>query len=114
MEWEQYNLLFPTLQQIEEQALLELNANLRNGSFNSSNLEYPEETVIFEGTITEDGIQIALDWNDAFVKFLKAQGVVGVDDTQIVQHWLAMIAKQTSDRISEHYNDLEGKISEFE
>ena len=46
----QLEILFPTLQEIEEQALLELNANLRNGSFNSSNLAYPEETILLEGT----------------------------------------------------------------
>ncbi len=73
----------------------------------------PWVTIIGD-TITEEGIQLALDWNDAFIKFLKAQGVTGTDDTQIVQHWLAMIAEQTAERLSIHYTDLEGKVSEYE
>lgn len=72
----------------------------------------PWVTIIGDN-ISEDGIQIALDWNDAFVKYLKAQGVTGIDETQIVQHWLAMISRQAADKLSEHYTDLEGKVSEF-
>ena len=65
-------------------------------------------------SVTADGIKLELDWNDAFVKFLKAQGVDGKDDTQIVQHWLAMIAQQTSEKLSaQRYEELEGK-SEYE
>jgi len=77
------------------------------------NSKEPWVTIIGD-TISEDGIQLALDWNDSFVKYLRAQGVTGADETQVVQHWLAMISKQASEKLSEHYNDLEGKISEYE
>ncbi len=73
----------------------------------------PWVTIIGD-TISEDGIQIALDWNDAFVKYLKAQGVTGTDETEVVQHWLAMISKQASEKLSQHFNDTEGKISQYQ
>lgn len=73
----------------------------------------PWVTVVGE-TVTNDGIKIELDWNDAFVNFLKAQGVTGKDDTQVVQKWLSMIAKQTADKLHENYEAIEGKINEFE
>lgn len=47
---EQLRLLFPSLSEIEAQARLEEDVNLRNGSFNSSNLVFPEETILLEGT----------------------------------------------------------------
>ena len=37
------------------------------------------------------GIQIELDWNDAFVQYLKDNGLQGRDDDTIVQKWLAML-----------------------
>jgi putative protein kinase ArgK-like GTPase of G3E family len=73
----------------------------------------PWVTVVGE-TVTDEGIKIELDWNESFVKFLKAQGLTGKDETQIVQKWLSMIAKQTADKMSENYETLEGKTSEFE
>ena len=72
----------------------------------------PWVTIIGD-TISEDGIQLALDWNDAFVKYLKTQGVTGADETQVVQHWLAMISKQAADKLGQHFNDTEGKMSEY-
>lgn len=72
----------------------------------------PWVTIIGD-TISDEGIQIALDWNDAFISYLKAEGVAGADETQIVQRWLAMIAKQTSDKLHHQFVDAEGNISEF-
>ena len=72
----------------------------------------PWVTIIGD-TISDDGIQIALDWNDAFISYLKSEGVTGADDTQVVQKWLAMIAKQTSDKLQHQFVDSDGNISEF-
>lgn len=73
----------------------------------------PWVTIIGD-TINEDGsIQIALDWNDAFISYLKSNGIAGVDDTQIVQKWLAMISQQTAEKMKQLYVDTDGKVSEF-
>ena len=72
----------------------------------------PWVTIIGD-TVSDDGIQIALDWNDAFISFLSSQGVTGADDTQIVQKWLAMIAQQTSEKLASSYTDTDGNVSDY-
>lgn len=72
----------------------------------------PWVTIIGD-SISEDGIQIALDWNDAFISYLKSQGVTGVDETQIVQKWLAMISQQTAEKMKQVYVDTDGNVSEY-
>lgn len=37
------------------------------------------------------GIQIALDWNDAFIAYLIENGITGRDDDTIIQKWLALL-----------------------
>lgn len=37
------------------------------------------------------GIQIELDWNDAFVRYLRDNGLNAANDEAIVQLWLAML-----------------------
>lgn len=60
----------------------------------------PWVTIIGD-SMSDDGIQIALDWNDAFILYLKKEGITGTDETQVVQKWLAMIAKQTSEKLGD-------------
>ena len=73
----------------------------------------PWVTIIGD-TISDEGIQIALDWNDAFITFLSSQGVTGIDETQIVQKWLAMIAHQTSEKLQSTYTDTDGNVSDYQ
>lgn len=37
------------------------------------------------------GVQIELDWNDAFIQYLKDSGMSGSDDETLVQKWLALL-----------------------
>jgi len=55
----------------------------------------------------EKGIKIELDWNDAFVKFLRENGYTGTDDETVIQRYVAVLAKQVAgdmaeDQINEH------------
>lgn len=45
----------------------------------------------------EKGIKIELDWNDAFVKYLRSNGYKGADDDTVVQHYIAILSKQIAD-----------------
>ena len=49
----------------------------------------------------EKGIRIELDWNDAFVKHLRANGYTGTDDTTIIQRYIAVLSKQVADDMAE-------------
>lgn len=40
---------------------------------------------------SEKGIKIELDWNEAFVKHLRASGIKGATDDIVVQKWLAFL-----------------------
>jgi chromosome segregation ATPase len=47
------------------------------------------------------GIQIELDWNDAFVQYLRENGLAGRDDETIVQKWLAFLYEDLINRLEE-------------
>lgn len=49
----------------------------------------------------ERGIRTELDWNDAFIKYLRLNGYKGVDDEQVVQHWLAALLKHVEKSIDD-------------
>jgi hypothetical protein len=42
----------------------------------------------------EGGVQLKLDWNSAFVKYLKENGFTGVTDETIVDNWLVSLSNQ--------------------
>jgi hypothetical protein len=48
----------------------------------------------------DKGIKIDLDWNDAFVKHLRENGYVGTSDDQVVQRYIAVLAKQVAEDMS--------------
>lgn len=45
------------------------------------------------------GIQIELDWNDAFVGYLRDNGIAAREDDAVVQKWLLMLYKDLIDRL---------------
>lgn len=54
------------------------------------------------------GIKVELDWNDAFIDYLKQNGFSGADDEQIVQKYIALIYKQMVETMDEE------SVSEYE
>lgn len=56
---------------------------------------------------TEHGVKISLDWNDAFVEHLRAEGLTGVDEDQIVHKWLAMLMQQVSQSTEPNKSEFE-------
>jgi len=48
---------------------------------------------------TPQGVKVELEWNDAFVAYLKSQGISGTDDDQTVQKWVALLLMQINDRM---------------
>lgn len=42
----------------------------------------------------EKGLQLELDWNEAFIKYLRANGVKGTKEEDVVAYWLTMINSQ--------------------
>jgi len=62
------------------------------------------------------GIQIELDWNDAFVQYLRDNGIVARDDEGVVQKWLLSLYKNLMDRLEQEVieNSDRQMINDFE
>ena len=112
--------MFKWLKERKKKQLIELQKEIDRDARAYSKMHRGEKggdkpwVTIIGDTVSEEGLQLALDWNDPFIKYLEANGIEGTDDTQKVQRWLAMIAKQTADRLGEEHLELEGKTTEFE
>ena len=54
------------------------------------------------GTVaTEQGVRIELDWNDAFVEFLRGEGVTGIDEEQIMQQYITLLLRDMAEQMSD-------------
>lgn len=49
------------------------------------------------------GERILMDWNDAFINYLKEAGLVGADDEQIIQQYLTLLLRDQVDKYEERY-----------
>lgn len=52
------------------------------------NSHEPWVKIVGQANDPEKGIELELDWNDAFIIYLKRNGYNGVDDKAIVRLWL--------------------------
>lgn len=56
------------------------------------------------------GLMIELDWNDAFVQYLKDNGLQGRDDETIVQKWVALLYENLVNGLEEQAVENSDKI----
>lgn len=63
---------------------------------------------------TERGVQIELDWNDAFISYLKENGFKGKTELLIVQRWLILLYGDMITRLEEESLEESAEPSEFE
>ena len=59
-----------------------------------------------------NGVRTELQWNDAFVDYLRAEGISGVDDDAVVQKWVVVLMHDMANRMEDEQTDNEN--SEFE
>lgn len=53
---------------------------------------------------TEKGVKVELEWNDAFADYLRANGVTGADDEQVVQRWVTLLLRDMADQMEERFS----------
>ncbi len=58
----------------------------------------------------EHGLKLQLEWNDAFIAHLRDNGITGLDEDQMVQHWVALM----SSSVAEQMSDSTPQESDFE
>ena len=59
---------------------------------------------------TEHGSRVQMEWNDAFIVYLKQAGLQGSDDEQLIQQYLTLLLRDTVDKYEERYE----KDSDFQ
>lgn len=62
------------------------------------------------------GIHIELDWNDAFIQYLKENGIKARDEDTAVQKWLAFLYQDLIERLEQRVVDNSDKprVNDFE
>lgn len=50
-------------------------------------------------TQDRNGVKVELEWNDAFVAFLRENGITGADDNQVVQRWVTLLLRDMADEM---------------
>lgn len=59
------------------------------------------------------GIKLELDWNDAFIQYLRDNGITGIDEDTIVQKWLAVISLDLSQQLENTVIDRDGEAMPY-
>lgn len=54
-------------------------------------------------TETDKGVKAELEWNDAFVDYLRANGITGADDDQVVQKWVTVLLRDMADEMEQAF-----------
>lgn len=67
--------------------------------------------VIGESIDPVRGIEIRLDWNDAFIQYLKENGITGKDEDVIVQKYVAFLYQDLIDKFEQRIIDNSDKIT---
>ena len=50
---------------------------------------------------TSQGVRIELDWNDAFVEYLRENGVAGIDDELIMQQYITLLLRDMAETMGD-------------
>lgn len=69
------------------------------------NSPIPWVEVIGESIDPIKGIEIKLDWNDAFIQYLKDNGISGKDEDVAIQKWLAMLYQDLIEKFDQKIID---------
>ena len=96
---------------MEEQSVRRLEEKAEQANYVKKMKESPDPWVDIIGWVhTDEGVKIELEWNDAFVDYLRANGVTGADEDQVVQKWVTLLLRDMADQMDDRF----GKDSEYE
>ncbi len=57
---------------------------------------------------TNEGVKVELEWNDAFIDYLAANGVTGTDEEATVQRWVTLLMRDMADQMDQELRDEAG------
>lgn len=98
---------------VEEERQVQIQLAAEKLNEDKMNSDEPWVEMVGESVDPEKGIKVELNWNPAFIKYLREGGIQGASEEECAQRWLAMVAQDVDSRVGDHDND--GKDdSEFE
>jgi len=70
-----------------------------------------EPWVIIKGMVNDPvkGIKIELDWNDAFIQYLKENGYTGTDENQLIQQYVIHVMQDVDQKMKEE-QDMQSRF----
>lgn len=64
----------------------------------------PYIKIIGDSIDPDRGLELTLDWNDAFIVYLRANGYYGTSEESIIQQWLGNLYADMQQRIQDNLN----------
>jgi len=52
---------------------------------------------------TDEGVKVELEWNDAFVDYLRSSGIKGTEDEELVQKWVTLLLRDMADGMEDRF-----------
>jgi hypothetical protein len=77
------------------------NPNLSAADAKEKSSKEPWVSIVGESIDPEKGIKLELDWNDAFIKYLKANGYTGASEEMIVGKWMVDMHRHLAGKLNE-------------
>jgi len=83
-----------------EKKIEETKKNLNYLSKELKNSSEPHVKLVSGKFSKENGLEVELDWNDAFIRYLKANGIEAENDEETVRKWLAALSRDIDRQVT--------------
>ncbi len=89
----------------KELELIREQEDIEYAHYVASRMESDDPWVDFVGEVrdTQKGQRLQMNWNPAFVEFLKGIGITGADEEQIVQKYISLLLQDMVDKGEDRY-----------
>jgi hypothetical protein len=61
----------------------------------------PWISIIGDVEDAKKGLKLDMDWNDAFIQYLRQNGIIGISDEEVVARWITTLHSQLLDESDE-------------
>ncbi len=89
----------------KEREILREQEDIEHQRYVATMKESEDPWVEFVGDVrdTRQGQRLQMEWNDAFIDYLKASGIVGADEEQIVQKYISLLMRDMNDKTENRF-----------
>lgn len=89
----------------KERQLRQEQEDIERANYVAMMKESDEPWVDFVGNVrdTKEGQRLEMDWNDAFIVYLREAGIEGADDEQVVQKYISLLLRDMTDQFEDRF-----------